>query len=355
MSAYIHYVVIMLLALANCLVKKKYQRKTSLILLFIMMLMCGFRGYDVGKDTPNYTGFVSSSDFVYAWGPIYSLLRFIANLLPYSETVFLFLMAMATYIPLMYLTKRYSMKPALTVLMYIIPTAIYFNETFNIARQSIAIIYILWAAILLQKGKMKECYILIVLAFFFHTYSIFFILFFLVYKVKFTPKFVYVSIAVTIVIGLIGTMSGIHMAINTVAMLVSNSSDSFVGNLAHYKNYDIKSNFSLIGQLSHILPLAALCILGATKRLQNYMLFKMMVCGCLLMNVFTAVAFCERLASTFTIAQIMVVPVMYRFSSKNRKKLIILLLIMTAALFVYELKGYSNNKEMWTPYHTFIN
>lgn len=346
----------MLLALANCLVPKKYQRRTSLILLFIMMLMCGLRGYDVGKDTPNYTGFISApSDIVYNWGPIYFLFRTIAYLFPYSETAFLLLMAMATYIPLMYLTNRYSIKPAFTVLMYIIPTAIYFNESFNIARQSIAIIYILWSAILLGKRKMKECYALIVLAFFFHTYSIFYILFFLVYKVRFSPKFVYISILITVILGLIGTMAGIQMAINTVALLATNASDSFVRNLGTYSQYDIESNFSLIGQLSHILPLTALCILGASKRVQNYILFKMMVCGCLLMNLFTAVAFCERFASTFTIAQILVVPVLYRNSSKVRKKLIIILLIMTAALYVYELNGYSHNKEFWVPYHTFLN
>lgn len=355
MDAYIHYVIIMLLALANCLIKKQYQRKSSLILLLLMMFMCGFRGYDVGKDTPNYTGFISApSDYVYDWGPIYFLFRFISNLLPYPETVFLLLMAMATYIPLMYLTKRYSMKPALTVLMYIIPTAIYFNETFNIARQSIAIIYILWAAIMLGKKKMMECYALTVLAFFFHTYSIFYVFFFIVYKFRFTPKFVYISILVTVILGLIGTIAGIHMAINTVAALASNASGSFVQNLGFYTQYDIESNFSLIGQLSHILPLAALCILGANKRVQNYILFKMMVCGCLLMNLFTSVAFCERLASTFTIAQILAVPVIYSYSSKKRKKLIMILLIMTAALYVYELKGYSTNKELWIPYHTFL-
>lgn len=80
----------------------------------------------------------------------------------------------------------------------------------------------------------------------------------------------------------------------------------------------------------------------------------MMVCGCLLMNLFTSVAFCERLASTFTIAQILAVPVIYSYSSKKRKKLIMILLIMTAALYVYELKGYSTNKELWIPYHTFL-
>lgn len=355
MNAYIHYVIVMLLAVVNCFVGKKYQRQTSVMLLFFMMLMCAFRGYDVGVDTERYVGFVSSSDYVFEWGPIYSFLKVVVKMFPYSETIFLSVMAMATYIPLMYLTKRYSLKPAMTVLMYIIPTAIYFNESFNIARQSISIIYILWAAISLQYGRRKECYALLVLAFLFHTYSIFFVFFFLVYKINFTPKRVYILVGLTIVLGLIGTLSGIKMAMNTVAMIVSNSSDSFLGNLGRYAKNDVDSNFSLIGQLSHILPLASLCVIGATRRVQGNLLFKMMVCGCLIMNVFTSITFCERLASSFTIAQIMALPTIYRCSSKKRKQLIILLLIMTAALYVYELNGYSKNKELWTPYHTFLN
>ena len=129
MNAYIY---ILILAILNCFLPIKRQKTTSSILLFIMMLMCGFRAYDVGTDTVNYVAYQEAS-FIsdYTWGPLYIVLKLIASLFPYEGTVFLMLMALLTYCPLIFLSRKYSVFPGLSVLMYIIPCGIFFNMLFR--------------------------------------------------------------------------------------------------------------------------------------------------------------------------------------------------------------------------------
>ena len=78
-----------------------------------------------------------------------------------------------------------------------------------------------------------------------------------------------------------------------------------------------------------------------------------MLLGCVVTNIFVSVIFCERIASTYTIAQLLAVPYIYKTSTTFSKKIITLLLIGTALLYVYNLKGYSNLSD-WTPYHSII-
>lgn len=139
-------------------------------------------------------------------------------------------------------------------------------------------------------------------------------------------------------------------------VIFSDSSSNLLLKLAKYGNgYDVSSGFSLIGQLSHMLPIVLLCVIGCNKYTENNTYFKMMVCGCAITNVLVSVIFCERFASTFTIAQLLAVPIIYSSSTKNRRFLLIVLIFLTTLLYVYNLRGYSLDTTLWTPYHTIFN
>lgn len=356
MNEYIEYIYILTAAVINCFIPKRIQKLSSIILLLAMMLMCGFRAYDVGRDTHNYVAYATSFHVNdYMWGPLYLIFKQIAELFDNTETAFLMVMAILTYIPLMYIVKKESYIPALTVLMFIIPCGIFFNETFNIARQAMAVNYILLAAMAVHHGKIKLGYALVILSFFLHPYTFPFVLFFFIRNIRFTPYVVYWTMGITMLLGIVGTLSSIQLVLNGLAALVSDASSGLVLKLAKYGNgYDIASGFSLIGQLSHMLPMVGLCILGVNNKTQDNIYFKMMVCGSAITNIFVTVIYCERIASTFTIAQLLAVPFIYTTLNRKNRAILILILIFTALLYVYNLKGYAADP-LWTKYHSIFN
>lgn len=356
MEAYIEYVYIMLFASLCCFLPLKMQKKTSIFLMLFMMLMCGFRAYDVGTDTHNYVDFINYtyvSD--YKWGPFYITLKSVTAIFDNNPTAFLLMMAFLTYIPLIIIIKKWSEYPALSVLLYIIPVAIFFNETFNIARQSIAIVYVLWAAIMVEFHRKKVALALIVIAFFFHPYTFISVVLLLLDKINLTKRKVAFILLTTTLVGIAGALSGIQEMLNLLMIATSDSSSELMVKLGKYGDgYEIESNFSIIGQLSHILPLLALCMLGANEKSMKSVLYKMMLFGCIVTNIFVSVIFCERIASTYTIAQILAVPYMYKTSSRLYKNLILMVLLFTMLLYVYNLKGYSSAPD-WTPYHSIFD
>ena len=356
MEAYIDYVYVMLVALFCCLLPYQVQKRTSVILFLFMMLMCGFRAYDVGVDTHNYVDYARLSDISrYKFGPVYPLLKQIAVLFPNNETTFLMLMAILTYFPLMYISFKFSDYPALSVLMYIIPVGIFFNESFNIARQSIAIIYVLLATVMVERQRKKSALGLIVIAFLFHPYTFISIVVIFLDKLRLTRGRVNVLLLVSVIIGLIGTLSGIQEFLNILMIATQDNSSELVAKLGKYGDgYDIESGFSVVGQLSHILPLLGLCVLGANEESLNNTYYKMMFIGCVMTNIFVSVIFCERIASTYTIAQLLAVPYIYKTSTVFTRRLILLLIIGTAFLYVYNLKDYSHLPD-WTPYHSVFS
>ena len=157
-------------------------------------------------------------------------------------------------------------------------------------------------------------------------------------------------------IGLVGSLSGIGEILNLMAMMTEGSSNPLIHKLAKYGsgNYDIESNFSLVGELSHMLPMAGMCVLGINKKTLNDLMYKTMLAGCIITNICVSIIFCERIASTFTIAQVLAVPYIYKVSEKNKKILILILLALTILLFIYNLKA-DMRWELWTPYHSIFD
>lgn len=338
-----------------CLLPYKKQKNASTLFLICMMLICGFRAYDVGVDTHNYVAYAASR-YVddYKWGPIFLGLKMIAEFFPEPETPFLMLMSILTFAPLIYITRRYSAYPAMSVLMFIIPVADYFVQSMNIARQSIAIVVVLCAAVMIAEQKKKLATYLIILAFFFHPYTFPSVILLFFDKINLTIKGVYITIGISMIVGLVGTLSGIQEFLNMMMLITADSQNELILKLGKYGDYDIISGFSIIGQLSHMLPIAAMCILGANKETINTTYFKLMFFGCLATNIFVSVIFCERIASTFTIAQLLAVPYIYKTSTLRKRKLIVMLLLLTALLFMYNLKC-NSQLDLWNPYHTIFD
>lgn len=350
------YIYALIIAVLCCFLPRQIQKYTSVIILMVMMFICGFRAYDVGVDTHNYVAYASMQGDVsdYKWGPFYLIIKYFAGFFDNNQTAFLIIMAMLTYIPLAIVIKNKSEYPALSVLMFIIPVANYFVQSFNICRQSIAIVFVLIAALLIEKGKKWQSLGVFVLCFLIHPYSFIALVIFLFDRIILSKTKVTVVIIVTMLLGLVGTLTGIQDVLNLLMLATSDSSSELISKLGKYGDYEIAASFSIVGQLSHMLPLSAMCFLGANEKTMKTILYKMMFAGCVLTNILVSVIFCERIASTFTIAQLIAVPYIYKTSNKFNRRMLILLIIGTALLFLYNFKA-DTQLDIWTPYHTIFD
>ena len=88
-----------------CFLPYKKQKIASTFLLVAMMLICGLRASDVGVDTHRYVAFAEMRWDDYRWGPIFVVLKHIAELFPNTGSAFLMLMSMLTYLPLLFVIK----------------------------------------------------------------------------------------------------------------------------------------------------------------------------------------------------------------------------------------------------------
>lgn len=352
------YIILLVVAVFNCSLSYKYQRYLGSLLFIVMMFLCGFRAYDVGRDTPNYVFAAENIDrFSINWGPIYYLLILLSQYTKLPATTFLFFMALLTYLPLVYVCRKVSVKPGLTTLLYMIPTATYFFESFNLARQILAISYILLAAVCLYKDKLKLSIMITVFAFFLHPYTVFFCCFYFIYRLQFSKRTIYILILGTSFLGVLGVMNFVYDILEYMNLIFENSSFSMLAKFAKYGNseFEIESNYTIIGQLSHIVPLSSICLVGANNQCRDNIFYKMMVCGCVILNLFIGVIYCERIASTFTIAQIIAIPYMYKYAKQRDKILYFVVLVFTAVIYLYNLHKLSLNSNIWTPYHTIFD
>lgn len=352
------YILLLTIAVVNCFFPVKIQKITTPILFCVLMLLCGLRGHDVGRDTVNYVFFAENPGaFNLAWGPIYSFFISVSQSTSDPATTFLFIMAVFTYIPLMIISRTVSSFPALTVLMYMIPNGLFFYESFNLARQILAISYILVAVVYLSQNKIIISLLFAILGFFLHPYTIFFVPFYFVNNIRFSQGSVYILIIFSAFLGVFGVLDYITDVLGIMTSTFEDSSFAMFTKFAKYGEVgsEIESHYSMIGALSHILPLSLICILGAKNASREDVYYKMMVIGAVVTNLFVGIIYCERIASTFTIAQILAIPLMFKTAKPTDRIKYISVVALTAMLYIYNLYQQSQDINVWTPYHTIFS
>ena len=104
-----------------------------------------------------------------------------------------------------------------------------------------------------------------------------------------------------------------------------------------------------------MLPVTLLCLFSYDKKTSsNNIYFKMLLVGAMVTNLFVSTLYCERIASTFTLAQILVVPASLKNLGQKSLKLIMIMGI-TIFLYVYTLWTINTNTRDYAkavPYST---
>lgn len=302
------------------------------------MVMVGLRGEEVGPDTHTYIRFALSDGLQNeSWSFIYYFLRDICSL-GNQENYFLMSMSILTYIPLCILVSKESSRPGISLLIFIVSGAWFFWQSFNICRQEIAIIFVLWSAYFICHHKQVAACSFIIIAYLFHPYTIIFLPFIFINKFHISYKQIRFAIIVSFIIGFSSSYL-INDVLDIINGLVGSSSNESLSHFAGYANGndEVLSNYSSVGKLCTMLPYSFLALFIREEDTLRSTYYKMFVVGAVLLNLTVSTVFCQRLCSTYTISIILALPLMMQNLNKRRLFVIWCFIIVLVLLYCYEM------------------
>ena len=174
MVVYVVILVFTLLAPFVNRIDKKHNYNKFIIMLFIFVV--GMRARNVGTDTDNYwySYLYSMSNRV---EPLFFFLRNICRSLSLSVNAYFTLIAILTFVPLWKVIKSNSFNPGFSLLIYYTFSTLFFFQTFNVVRASLAVSYLLLSCSFLQRNNLKQAFFYSIIAILFHYSAILIILF----------------------------------------------------------------------------------------------------------------------------------------------------------------------------------
>ena len=332
------FIVVLVATIISCFLSEKKQRISVVLLGGIMMLLCGLRANTIGADTDGYfkfADFATSVESSERFGILYLTLRDICGIFN-NPQVFIFVIALLTFVPLLWLIIKDSPLPAVSLLVFMVASSHYYLECFNIIRQllSVTLIYIF-----LHKYLRKEylwAFLFFVLAFFAHKFA-FFVLFIIPFlRTKISFPIVLCSIIISIIIGYLGTL---NFVTDFLAFLSHYESES-VYNVASFGNYAnnhiLYSKWTPAEILLHWLPVSVVCLFGYLKKSPNN-LYNMLFVGTIITNLLMSNVYCDRIANYYTVSQIFVIPNCLSKGSKESKIAVNFVISFYILFYIYTL------------------
>lgn len=189
------------------------NKKRFLILVCVeLIIFTGLREHNIGADTQIYLDALNYyellphesvlvADLVYPFDFEigYFFLTKLAAWLTLSETQFLFVISIFTYIPIFAFINRYSDNALISIMVYF--AFGYFEYSLGIFRQMIALSIVLFGIKYIQEQKMVRYISIIIIAMLFHTTAIIMLPFYWISRIKIKNKLKYVFL-IEVILGL---------------------------------------------------------------------------------------------------------------------------------------------------------
>lgn len=325
------FLIILLLNIILCFQSHYFQKKYVKWIILSMWILCAFRASSVGADTHNYINYASEADIYTNWGFCYDILRIISVQL-HNPQLFIIFMAILTYYPLYYLICHESKLPAVSSLLYMISVSRFFLETFNIARQSIAIIFFLYAILAFSKKQVGYFFFFSFCAYLFHPIILIAFPVFLLYKMPISKSAFWILMVISWLIGLTGTGYYVNHILNDLSVWFNPGYG--LAYFSHYADKQLVLNWNLTGKLVHSIPICALCILSYNNKTKNNLLFKFLFTGTLISILLMENLFCDRFVSTLVLTQILIVPDILQ-NNNIQSKLMRILIVLFVFYYIF--------------------
>jgi hypothetical protein len=183
-------------------VQNKMKGYYSFIVTVLLILMAGFRGAEIGRDTDQYTLLFNliknynSLDVAFNSTSMergYVMLEYYIYQLGVDHQFFFMICAILTLAPIGYVFNKYSKNPWIAFFLFI-TFPVYTTIAFTTLRQGIAIGMVMMAFHYSQKEKLLKYLLFMLLAIAFHTTAIFFVPIYWLKKIKLTRRVLFLSI-----------------------------------------------------------------------------------------------------------------------------------------------------------------
>lgn len=329
------FLFLLLLTVLCCFFPARFQRVLSLFIVLYMLFICGFRNWNVGTDTYAYISFFEDElNQLERIEPFFKLLIVLTSYVTDNYQLFLFIVASITYIPLFVVLNKVSNSPCLSLLLFETSTMLYFFETFNILRQSISIVFLLYFYYYLENNKIYKSFFYYIIAVMFHYTSIVAIVFML-FKITNVFKYGISFIAVCsifIISILIGSnVDVINVLINILypfyKMNIGGVCESYISYILYNETVDYMLYFS------RYIPLVVIAIVVYTKEISKTVYYKSYFIGVVLLCLFGSVEYVVRFLSGITILQLFIVPIFFQEQLLYKK--ILMCMYVAITIFVY--------------------
>jgi transmembrane protein EpsG len=178
------------------LVKNKMKGYYSFIVTLLLILMAGFRGENIGRDTDQYTLLFNMikkyNSLEVAFNSTtmergYVILEYYIYQLGFDHQFFFMICAILTLAPIGYVFNKYSKNPWIAFFLFI-TFPIYTTIGYSAVRQGVAIGMVMMAFHYSQKEKLLKYLLFMLLAIAFHTTAIVFLPIFWLKKIKISKK-----------------------------------------------------------------------------------------------------------------------------------------------------------------------
>lgn len=335
------FVLLAIFALWSVQMPLQKQRNYSIVILSVLLVLCALRGNSVCADTQHYVDIYNYNLLGERFGPLYSIIDTLCRSLNGGPHMFLAIMALITYVPLIVLVNKIE-TPSLMVVVYILFPA-FFMESFNLVRQSAAIIYLLLGYVCLNNNEVKKSIIPFAIALLLHKMAIIAVPFFLLYKLPISVKTSTILLVGSLFFGISISMTAYSSLLEQLTVLLSSNDGMSAGNIVshYYENDELIGEWSIVGMLFNTLPLTLLCFVINVEECKGNSFYNFLLLGAIISNLFVSSAFCVRIASFFSISAVLAIPFAYNVLSQERKKMLFYCIALVFLVFVRKMWGYN--------------
>lgn len=339
------FVFIIIIAVIFSLIKDKKLNSWMVVLSGItMILICGFRGEDVGADTYNYVleyqgNGIDKSEFLFL------LIIRIFNYFSLSFSSFFIFISFLTIAPIIYVAKKQINNPNIVLLIYITLSVYFYFNTFNVIRMELAMSYFFLSVFFFNQKKYYKSVLSIVIACLFHYSAIVVIpLFILACILNYvSEKVIKILIIISFILGLsTSVIPHIDIYIQQISMFLSLNDTS-----SHYAYYfdDLSLSYEgssrLIGRIINYLPFTLIGIFSKKTDYNKYY-YSLFFLGIFLGNIFMEIKYAYRIVSYLTLFSILLIPITLQEKSNIKNYIVNVGVIIFSVLYTFNniYKGY---------------
>lgn len=296
----------------------KYTKSWACVFPFLlMMLVCGLRGDDIGRDSENYI-----RGYYYVEGtkePLFDLLSKLCYLLGFEWPAFFFVIALLTYILLAKFVKDNSENCGVSAILFMTFSVYFFYNTFNVLRMMLAAAILLNALSYLQSRQNVKFALVSILAVGIHYSAIAIVLIFIIIRLfkSFPGYFIYISLILTICFGLLS--SSLLPLLNVFDLIFSSVEFNKAASYSTYLSDYQEQTLNLAGKLVVLGPTSVYVILAYKK--SQTLFYKSFFVGVLISNLFISTLYYYRVTTYLWLPLIVEIPNSY-INAKIIKKMI---------------------------------